>query len=123
MKDVHINGYYITQDYPTVKIPLEPQKFIRLNSMGLIELVLPKCEEVFCYGNNLKELIIPEGCKHVSCGFNNLTKLTLANSCTQVWCNNNELTELFIPNDCVYIDCTNNKLTELIVPKNCYIWC
>jgi hypothetical protein len=62
-----MNGYYITQDYPTKKIVLEPRDAISLYNMNIIELVLPKCKEVWCCRNLLRKLIIPEGCEYVNC--------------------------------------------------------
>ena len=97
-------GYYIQKHNPTEKIPLEPNNEINVSYMKLIELVLPKCNRVFCSFNYLTELIIPQGCEWVSCRDNKLTKLLLPDSCKEVWC-------------------YDNYLTKLIVPKNCHVWC
>ncbi len=84
MKDILINGYYITYDNPKVKVPLEPQEEIQLQKLNLIELVLPMCKKIECGGNLLKKLIIPPGCESVSCHNNKLTKLIIPMGCTYV---------------------------------------
>jgi hypothetical protein len=96
MKDIHINGYYITHYNPSVKVPLEPQDEIFLPCMDIIELVLPKCRHVMCSSNQLTELIIPMGCETVSCSNNNLTKL-------------------IVPKTCKYVNCTDNNLPKVII--------
>jgi hypothetical protein len=90
------SGYYITKNNPTVKFPLEPQEKICLDNMDLIELVLPKCREVYCYYNELTELIIPTGCDYVDCSYNKLTKLIVSKTCKTIWCYNNNLPQIII---------------------------
>jgi hypothetical protein len=109
-----MNGYYITQDYPTVKVPLEPKEIIDLSYMGLIELVLPKCKKVWCHRNYLTELIIPIGCEHISCYYNYLTELIIPQSCEHVYCWNNSLTKLITHRGCKYVECSNNNLHPII---------
>jgi hypothetical protein len=101
MKDIHINnininGYYITKDNPTVKVILEPQEELILSGMNIIELVLPKCKKIYCGGNFLTELIVPEGCDYVYCRYNNLIKLIIPKSCKRIMCNNNKLLKIII---------------------------
>jgi hypothetical protein len=117
MKDM--NGYYITSDNPTVKVPVEPREVIDLSYKKIIELVLPKCKIVYCFRNELKELIIPMGCVEVQCQRNNLTKLILPDSCEEVWCNNNQLIELNLPKNCIFINCFENYISKLIIPNKC----
>ncbi len=45
------NGYYITRDNPTVKVPLKAQNEIDLRNRNLIESVLPESKYIYCSGN------------------------------------------------------------------------
>ncbi len=101
-----MNGYYITKDNPKEKIAIIQHDIIYLSHMSIIELVLPRCREISCSDNYLKELVIPQGCEKINCSYNNLTKLTL-------------------PKSCKFINCHNNNLTKLIIPKDgqFYFWC
>jgi hypothetical protein len=83
--------YYITDYNPTVKVTLEPCEIIDLTDMSLIELVLPPCKRIYCWGNYLKELILPEGCVYASCMNNNLTKLIVPKNCIELYCWSNKL--------------------------------
>jgi hypothetical protein len=107
-----INGYYIVKDNPTIKIPLIPQKSLHLSGMNLIELVLPTCKEVYCWNNQLAELIIPPGCIVVDCCNNNLTKLIVPKSCKIIYCRFNKLpkiiVDLFRSQDPIKITLANN---------------
>jgi hypothetical protein len=94
------NGYYITEDNPTIKVPIKPQNEISLNGMKIIELILPRCKQVHCFGNKLTKLVIPEGCEEVDC-------------------TDNQLTELIIPMGCKRVNCNRNKINKLIVSKSC----
>jgi hypothetical protein len=116
-----MNGYYITANNPTEKVPLVPNDRIYLSFRGIIELVLPQCRCVYCYNNSLKELIIPVGCTYVDCRHNYLNKLILSTSCKRVYCVDNKLTQLDIPNDCKEILCGDNLLTKLIIPQDCKV--
>jgi hypothetical protein len=91
MKDIHINGYYITADEPNIKIPLESQDKIYLFNMSLIELVLPECKQVWCNSNKLTELIIPQSCEYINCTNNKLSKLTIPKSCQTFYFYGNKL--------------------------------
>jgi len=108
-----MNGYYIQKNQPTVKIPLDPQESIYLESMNIIELVLPECEYVYCWNNNLTKLIIPEGCEYVDCSYNQISKLIIPMGCEEVYCQNNNLTKLIIPESCRVV-CYSNKLPQII---------
>ncbi len=105
-------GYYITQDNPTLKIPLHSQEKIFLPSMGIIELVLPECKYVWCSGNELTKLIIPESCESINCQYNNLTELIIPRGCTYVSCGFNNLPKvienLFNSDDPIKIQLANN---------------
>jgi hypothetical protein len=115
MKDIHIHGYYITSNNPTEKVPLEPQDEFFLYKWSLIELVLPKCRDVYCYNNQLTELIIPEGCEYVECQYNNLIKLIIPENCEFIGCVNNKLNKLIVPKGCIFIYCGNNNIHPIVV--------
>jgi hypothetical protein len=119
----NINGYYIIEDNPTVKIQIELKEEIYLYGMNLIELVLPQCKIINCGINKLNSLIIPDGCEQIYCHYNNLIELILPQSCKKIVCHYNNLTELIIPKSCEIIDCCDNNLKKLILPKNCLYVC
>jgi Leucine-rich repeat (LRR) protein len=110
-----MNGYYIQKQNPTVKIPLKPKDNLILFNLNIVELVLPKCKEVYCDNNLLKELILPDGCEYVDCSNNQLTELIVPNSVKQFYCYKNKLTKIIIPKSCKFISCWNNKLHTIIV--------
>jgi hypothetical protein len=112
-----MDGYYITANNPTVKVPIEPisqNDFIDLHRMDIIELVLPLYPTysifVDCSLNKLKELFIPPGYKKVWCAVNQLTKLTLPIGCKLIDCRNNYLKELYVPRSCKEVYCFGNNL-------------
>jgi hypothetical protein len=108
------NGYYIIKDRPTEKISLEPKEVLYLDNMNLIELVLPKCKKVYCYGNRLTELIIPDGVEIINCSVNNITELILPKSCIYLDCYYNELIKLIVQKTCEKIYCRYNKLYPIV---------
>jgi hypothetical protein len=119
MSNLNSNGYYISQCNPKIKIPLEPNDFIYLCDMDLIELVLPQCKKIYCRNNFLTKLIVPEGCEVVDCQRNKLISLNIPQSCIRVSCHTNNLIELILPHSCTFVDCGNNYLTELVLPQGC----
>jgi hypothetical protein len=110
-----MNGYYITENNPTVKVPLEPQEETILFSKEIIELILPKCERVYCWNNYLTELTIPEGVKLISCEYNKLEELILPKSIKYINCRFNTLSKLIISKNCDYIECYSNNLPLIII--------
>jgi hypothetical protein len=105
--------YYITEDNPTEKVPLEPQEIINLIDIKLIELVLPKCRRAYCYFNNLTKLIIHDDCEYVDCSDNYLTELIIPKNCKGFNCNRNNLTKL-VALHASSVLCSDNNLHPLI---------
>ena len=66
--------YYKTSKGKVVE--LEQQNKLYLWTMNIIELILPDgCKEVYCFNNQLKELIIPKWCECVLADMKSINEL------------------------------------------------
>jgi hypothetical protein len=112
-----MNGYYITENNPTVKIKLEPSEEINLKFYSLVELVLPHCKKIYCSSNKLTKLIVPDGCEEVYCQCNYLKELILPKSCKIIHCYFNFLSKMNFPKDCKDIKAYGNDFNKCINKK------
>jgi len=58
---------------------------------------------LYCWGNQLRELILPMGVIYVSCNGNQLTELIIPMGVKSVHCRSNQLTELILPDSVEYL--------------------
>lgn len=82
-------------------------------------LKLPnKLEVLNCYGNKLKELVLPNTLKELWCGLNELESLdNLPDSLEVLHCEHNKITSLGVnsdfPSKLRVLQCINNKITKI----------
>ena len=114
MNDDIICGYYIQRNNPKEKILITYKDKIVLTDMDIIELVLTKCNAIWCDNNRLTKLILPQSCKYIYCSSNKLTQLIIPPNCNELNCRYNELTELILPKTCEKVLCYNNNLPPII---------
>jgi hypothetical protein len=115
MKDMNgYYGHYITTDELTKSI-IRSQDSIFLRNMNIVELVLPECKNVYCWGNKLTKLIIPQSCENVECWDNQLIELIIPKNCKIINCSYNKLTKLIVPKSCTKVRCHNNNLHPIII--------
>ena len=81
---------------------------------GKKEIIKQETKEVYCWGNQLTELHLPDGVKRVYCWGNQLTELIIPDGVKSVWCYNNQLTELHLPDGVKKVSCDKTVLIKNI---------